>query len=102
MNTKKETKTPPANSPEEQLRRSILLANTLAERQLLDGSASPSIVLHFLKEGSESEQLEIAKKREEIRLLQAKTDAIKRSADIEKSLKAVIDAVKLYSGVSDD
>lgn len=95
---------PPARSPEEQERRNIQLASVMAERQLSEGTASPSVVVHYLKAGSYSEQLDIEKKKEEIKLLQAKTQSIENAAKIEGMFSDAIEAMKTYSGnnVGDD
>ena len=47
-----------ATNPENQRLRLSALAMELAEKQLREGTASPLIINHFLKENSEREKLE--------------------------------------------
>ncbi|MBP5596394.1 MAG: hypothetical protein J6Y02_13490 [Pseudobutyrivibrio sp.] len=69
----------------------ISLAMKQAEDQLLNGTASPSVIVHFLKLASEKEQLEL-------QLLKAKSDAIASEARSEEIYQKAIDAMKSYSG----
>lgn len=82
----------PALDPEARLNQLIDLAVDCAEQQLMDGSASSQVIVHYLKQGTERERLELERLREENKLLRAKTEAIeseKRSAElVEEALKA--------------
>lgn len=69
----------------------ISLAMKQAEDQLLNGTASPSVIVHFLRLASEKEQLEL-------QLLKAKSDAIASEARSEQVYQNAIDAMKSYSG----
>ena len=62
---------PPALTPEAAERRCIDAAYSLAQRQLDEGSASPSVITHFLKMGTARAQLEQEKLRKETELLLA-------------------------------
>lgn len=91
-------KRPPATSPEAQENRMISLAVGLAEKQLTEGSASPSVVIHYLKlatvrEEREREQLELQNQ-----LLKAKTEQIGSEARSEQLHKEAIEAFRAYSG----
>lgn len=69
----------------------ISLAMKQAEDQLRNGTASPSVIVHFLKLASEKEQLEL-------QLLKAKSEAIASEARSEDMYRKAIDAMKSYSG----
>lgn len=69
----------------------ISLAMKRAEERLLNGTASSSEIVHFLKLASEKEQLEL-------RLLKAKADQIDSEAKSEVLYQQAIDAMKSYSG----
>ena len=69
-------KSRPALSPENRDKQLVSLAVDCAERQLREGTASPSVIVHYLKLGSEKEQLENERLKEENKLLKAKTKAI--------------------------
>ena len=92
--------TAPALTPEEQLDSTINDAYALAEQQIRNGTASPSVILHFLKIGSPEKQEELEKLRLENELLKAKTEAIRSSARMEEAYSKVIDAMRMYSGQS--
>ena len=74
----------PALTPEARENQMISLAEDLAEKQLLDGTASSQVVTHYLKLGTMKYKLEMEKLREENELLKAKTEAIQSSARIEE------------------
>lgn len=93
--------TGPALTPEEQLDSTVNDAYLLAEQQIRDGTASPSIILHFLKVGSPEKKEELEKLRLENELLKAKTEAIRSSARMEEAYSKVIDAMRMYSGQTD-
>ena len=65
----------PAVTPEERENQMIALAMDLAEKQLRDGTASSQLISHFLKLGSQKEQV----------------------AHIEELYKEAIEAMKSYS-----
>lgn len=90
--------TAPALTPEEQVDSTVNDAYALAEQQIRDGTASPSVILHFLKMGSPEKKEELEKLRLENELLKAKTEAIRSAARTEEAYSKVIDAMRLYSG----
>lgn len=92
----------PALTPEARESQLISLATDLAEQQLRDGTASSQVITHYLKLGSPKERLDRAAKEEEIKLLKAKTEAIKASKDNEKLYKDAIAAMRRYSGNGGD
>ena len=92
-------KSRPALSPEAQESRMISLAVDLAERQLMEGTASSQVITHFLKLGSVKAQLETEKLRKETALLEAKTEALESSARVEELYNNAITAMRSYSGM---
>lgn len=96
---KKKTKTP--RSPEEAERMAIVAAMDIATQQILDGTASNSVILHFLKLGSSRERLEQARLDAETTLAKAKVSALESAARTEELVSEALAAFKLYSGDSD-
>lgn len=89
---------PPARTPEEQENRMISLAVGLAEKQLQEGSASPTIINHYLKLATTKEQHELEKIKLENKLLTARTEQIGSQAKSEAMYKEAIEAFRQYSG----
>lgn len=98
MTAKKNTarKTKPATTPEARERQLTQLAVDLAEKQLKEGTASPSIINHYLKVASsrEVQEREILAKQAE--LLHAKAQNINSDRDAEELAKAAIEAMRTY------
>lgn len=88
----------PASTPEGREHQLISLAINLAEKQLLEGTASPSVVTHFLKLGSTQAKLEQEKLELEKQLLGAKTEALQSSRRTEELYQNAIIAMKAYNG----
>lgn len=88
----------PAMTAEEREDQLIYLATELAEKQLLEGTASPSVITHYLKLGSTKERLEREKLSEENKLLRAKTDAIRTQESDKEMYKKAMEAFGIYSG----
>ena len=92
----------PAITPEGREDQMIAYAIDLAEQQLRDGTASSQVITHYLKLGSMKERQERKKLEEEIKLLQAKTDAIKSEKERNELYSQVIDAIRTYTPHSMD
>lgn len=88
----------PARTPEDRENQLISLAMDLAEKQLAEGTASSSVITHYLKLASTREQLEKEKLEKENRLLSAKTEAIESMKNAEELYANAIRAMGLYSG----
>ena len=88
----------PALSPEARENQLISKAVDLAERQLMDGTASSQVITHFLKMGSTKEKLEKEMMAEQKKLLEAKTEALQSQKQVETLYKEALDAMRLYSG----
>lgn len=91
-------KSRPALSPETKENQMISLAVDLAEKQLMEGTASSQVITHFLKLGSVKAQLELEKLRKDVALTEAKTQNLKSQERIEELYKNALDAMRNYSG----
>ena len=91
----------PAITPEAEENRMISLATKLAEKQLLDGSASSQVITQYLKLGTMKAQLEKEKLERENELLRAKTENLESAKRIEELYAKAISAVRTYSGQGD-
>lgn len=89
---------PPARTLDAREKEVVSLAVDLAEKQIRDGSASPSIITHYLKLGTTSYQLELEKLRHENELLQAKTKNIQSLGRMEELYEEALNALRSYQG----
>ena len=74
----------PATTPDGRENQLISLASDLAEKQLVDGTASSQVLTHFLKLASSRERLEQERLQNENLLLSAKVDQIRSGQKIEE------------------
>lgn len=88
----------PATTPEAREQQMIALAVDLAERQLMDGTASSQVITHYLKLGSMRERLERERLEEENKLLRAKTKNLEDQANYNVLVEEAIKAMRNYSG----
>lgn len=88
----------PALTPEARENQMISLAVDLAERQLMEGTASSQVITHYLKLGTMKERLEREKLEEENKLLRAKTEAMQSAKRVEELYANAISAMRRYSG----
>lgn len=88
----------PALTPEARENQLISLAVDLAEKQLMEGTASSQVITHYLKLGSTKERIEreILEKQKE--LIQAKTENLQSAKKIEELYTNALNAMKNYSG----
>lgn len=88
----------PALTPEARENQLISLAVDLAEKQLMDGTASSQVITHYLKLGTTKERIEreILEKQKE--LIQAKTENLQSAKRIEELYTNALNAMKNYSG----
>lgn len=73
-------------------------AINLAEKQLLEGTASSQVITHFLKLGSTRERLEQDRLRREVELLNAKVESMASAKRVEELYAAALDAMRTYAG----
>lgn len=92
----------PATDPESREQQLISLAISAAEKQLREGTASPSVITHYLKLGSSRELMEKEKLKKEIEQMSAKIESIKRGELIEEKYDNAIKAMKQYKGESEE
>lgn len=91
-------RTRPALTPESRENQLIALAMNVAEQQMLDGTASPQLIAHFLKAGSTKGRYEVEKLRRENELLEAKTESIKAAQHSDELYAAALNAMRSYGG----
>lgn len=94
--------TPPAATPEARENQLIALAVDLAEKQLREGTASASVITHYLKLASQREQLEQDMLKHKTKLLEAQTESLETAKHIEELYSEAIDAMRRYSGHVDE
>jgi len=86
----------PATTPEGREKQLVNLAVDLAEKQLRDGTASPSVINHFLKIASSRETLEKEILEKQAKLIAAKAESITKDREVEELTKAAIEAMQSY------
>lgn len=91
----------PALTPEARENQLVSLAVDLAEKQLMEGTASSQVITHFLKLGSTKAQLEKAKLEHETELLRAKTESYEVAKHSDEIYERAIAAMRSYSGYED-
>jgi hypothetical protein len=87
----------PATTPEAREQQLVSLAVDLAEKQLRDGTASPSVIGHFLKLAGQRERLEREILEKNAKLMDAKARNMDKERESEETAKAAIEAMKKYS-----
>ena len=85
-----------AISPRARENQIISAAYDLAEKRILNGTASSQEIIHFLRMGSEKEKLERIKLEEENKLLREKTKSLAAATNIEQILKDGLKALGSY------
>lgn len=91
----------PARTPEERENQLISIAMDLAERRILDGSASSQEITHFLKLGTQRNALELEKLARENDLLAAKAEQIKSAKKTEELYDSALQALRSYKGTDE-
>lgn len=94
----KQTRGRPASTPEQRENELINLAIGLAEKQLRDGTATPSVIVHYLKLGSSRGQLENKMLEKKTDLVSAQADSVKSNARMEEMYEKAIEAMRVYGG----
>lgn len=90
----------PATNPEAREQQLVNLAVNLAEKQLRDGTAAPSVINHFLKIASTRETIEREILEKQSKFLEAKAQSISKDREAEELAKAAIEAMKNYNSGS--
>ena len=92
----------PASSQEARENQLTSLAEALAEKQMMEGTASSQVITYYLKLGSQREKLEREKLRSEVEMLKAKKEALESAQRIEELYSEAMKAVKTYRGERDE
>lgn len=88
----------PATTPEARENQLIALAVDLAEKQLLEGTASSQVITHYLKLGTQKEKLEREILENKKQLIQAQTENLQAAKRIEELYSNALKAMQHYSG----
>ena len=73
----------------------------LAERQLMEGTASSQVITHYLKLGSTKERIEKEILEKQKDLIEAKTQSLQSAKRIEEMYSEAMKAFRSYSGQGD-
>lgn len=92
----------PAYTREARQQQMIAKAERLAEKKLEDGTASPQIIVHYLRLATAKEEKELQILEEKKKLMEAKTEAIQSAARIESLYEEAVKMFRKYSGTEDD
>jgi hypothetical protein len=95
---KPRTRRPPATTPDQRENQLISAAVDLAERQILEGTATSQVITHYLKLGSSRERLEKERIQQENELLKAKVKSLDSAERTEELYKKALAAMRTYSG----
>lgn len=95
-NEKKKT-LKPADTPEGREKQLTNLAYNAAEKQLLDGTASSAVIVHFLKAASTRESLEKEIMEKQKVLIEAKADSLFKDKETAELVQNAMDAMVKYS-----
>ena len=88
----------PGLTPEARENQLITLAINLAEKQLLEGTASAQVISHYLKLGTTQARIEKEILEEQRDLIKAKTEALQSQKRVEELYADALDAMRKYSG----
>lgn len=102
VNLIKTPRGPAATSMEARENELISMAYDAAEERIRNGTATSQEIVHFLKLGSSRDRLEKEMMEAEMELKQAKIQALESAEHLEKIYNDAIEAMKRYSGNSDE
>lgn len=88
----------PATTSEGRENQLVSLAVDLAEKQLVEGTASAQVISHYLKLGSTRERLEQERLARENELLSARVEQLSSVKRIEELYENALKAMKDYAG----
>ena len=97
--SKNKTPTRPALSAEAFENRLINKAYKAVEKRIDSGEATAAELVHFLRQGSIKEQLELEKLKKENALLTAKAESIASQKEVKELYSEAINAFRRYSGI---
>lgn len=93
---------PPTLTVEGRENQLIAAAYDLAEKRILDGTASSQELTYFLKAGSPKTKLELERLRNENGLLKAKIEALEAQVNNEALLDKAFKAFRSYRGEDEE
>jgi hypothetical protein len=93
-----DTRRRPATTPDGRENQLIAAAVDLAEQQILAGTASAMVIVHYLKLGSSRERLEQKRIQHENALMEVKREAIEKQEDIQALFAQATNAMRAYKG----
>lgn len=96
--TNTEKRIRPAMTPEARENQLIALAVDLAEKQLIEGTASSQVITHYLKLGTTKEKIEREILEKQKDLIVAKTENLQSAKRIEELYTNALKAMQTYSG----
>ena len=88
--------------PEARENQLIALAVDLAEKQLMEGTASSQVITHYLKLGTTKEKIEREIMEKQKELLEAKAENLRSAKKVEELYINALNAMKNYSGHGDE
>lgn len=91
----------PALTPEARENQLIALAINLAEKQLMEGTASSQVITHYLKLGSTRERLEKEILEKQKDLMEAKTQNLNTLSRMDELYENARRAIMRYNGKED-
>lgn len=91
----------PALTPEARENQMISLAVDLAEKQLMEGTASSQVITHYLKLATTKERIEREILEKQKDLIVAKTENLQSSKRIEELYTNALNAMRNYNGQGD-
>lgn len=91
----------PATSIEGRENQLLALATDLVEEHLRDGTASSQVLTQILKQSSPREVLERQRLQAEVKLLEARVEALSQAGRMEELYSEAIRAMRSYSGQDD-
>lgn len=86
----------PASTDDARENQLIALAINLAEKQLMEGTASAQVITHYLKLGSSKEKLEKELLEKQKELVDAKTQNLQSSKHTEELYSKALEAMRSY------
>lgn len=92
----------PATTDENREGQLVSLAIDLAEKQMMEGTASSQVITHFLKVGSTRERIEQDRLRREVELLEAKVEGLASAKRVEELYSEALFAMRTYAGQPTD
>ena len=91
-------KLPPGTTPEAREKQLIAAAVELAEKQILNGTASSQVITFYLKLSAPEVQKKNLLLDKQIELVTAKTEAIKSQKRVEELYSNAMKAMQIYQG----